>query len=270
MKPYYADNSVTLYHGDCREILPQIKGVDLVVTSPPYDNLRDYEASFDWDFETTARLLKNALSVGGIICWNVGDATVDGSETGTSFRQALFFKDALGLNIHDTMIYEKVNFSNPSRNRYHQIFEYIFVLANGKPRAFNPILDNRNIYGTCFGMNTMRKVDGVMCERPKNQAREYGMRTNIWRMKTAGQENICKANPHPAMMPQRLAADLVQSWSNQSALVADPFCGSGTTLIAAKKLGRRAIGIEIEEKYCEIAAERLAQDYLALDAHSTS
>lgn len=265
MTPYYQDAFATIYHGDCREILPMMPKVDLVVTSPPYDDLRTYGEAFEWDFEETAVKLCPLLCGGCVICWNVADATVNGSETGTSFRQALRFKE-LGLNLHDTMIYEKANFSNPIHNRYHQIFEYIFVLSLGKPKTFNPIKDKRNAYGAPFGKNTFRKADGSMGERPVNNIQEFGMRTNIWRMKTAGQENICQSNPHPAQMPEGLATDLIRSWSNERDLVLDPFAGSGTTLVAAKQLGRKAIGIELEEKYCEIAAKRLQQEYLPLNA----
>lgn len=269
LKPYYQDGYAQIFLGDCREILPTLPKVDLVVTSPPYDNLRTYGESFQWEFSSTAMQLSLGLNDGGVICWNVGDETIDGSETGTSFRQALYFKDAAALRIHDTMIYEKANFSNPSNNRYHQIFEYVFILSNGKPRTFNPILDKVNLYGTCHGRNTYRKADGSMGERPKNEGRDLGMRTNIWRMNTAGQENMCKANEHPAMMPLRLASDLIFSWSNSGDTVLDPFAGSGTTLVAAKALGRKSIGVEIEERYAEIAAKRLQQEYLPLTIEPT-
>lgn len=266
MRPYYNHAGIQIFLGDCCEILPTFspKSFDLVLTSPPYDNLRDYGESFRWDFEQTATGLIPLITSGGVICWNVADETINGSESGSSFRQALRFMQALRL--HDTMIYEKANFSNPSRNRYHQIFEYLFVFSNGTPKAFNPILDKINLYGACKGKNTFRKSDGTMRERPKNVGRELGMRTNIWRMNTAGQENMCQANPHPAMMPFSLAKDLIYSWSNMGDLVLDPFMGSGTTLVAAKQFGRRAIGIEIEEKYCEIAVARLEQEYLPFNA----
>lgn len=262
MKPYYEHGGIRIYHGDCREVLPSYSGVDLIVTSPPYDRLRTYGNSFSWQFQDVANAIIPALSDGGVICWNVGDETVDGSESGSSFRQALYFLNFLRL--HDTMIYEKANFSNPSHTRYHQIFEYVFVLSNGAPRAFNPILDKPNLYGTCFGRNTFRRPDGTIKERPKNVARALGMRTNIWRMNTAGQENMCQPNEHPAKMPLRLASDLIISWSNPGDLVVDPHAGGGTTLRAAKDLGRKAIGIEIEERYCEIAARSLEQEVLAL------
>lgn len=256
MKPYYQDELVKIYHGDCRDVLPGLAPFDLVVTSPPYDALRTYENNHGFDFNGCARALVERCPNGGVIMWNVGDQTLNGSETGTSFRQALYFLE-LGLRLHDTMIYHKVNFSNPSRNRYHQLFEYMFVFSNGAPKTFNPICDKPNKYKTCLGRNTARLANGEMVERKKNVGRDFGMRGNVWKMNTVGQENMCKKLPHPAMMPLRMAMDHISSWTNKMDIVVDPMAGSGQTLLAAKQLGRQAIGIEIEEQYCEVAAKRL-------------
>lgn len=263
MKPYYEDSKagIVIYHGDAAEISPRIGLVDLVITSPPYDNLRDY-GGHGFSFEPVAQAIIGAMQEGSVLMWNVGDEVIDGGESGSSFRQVLFFMQWLVL--HDTMIYEKSNFSNPSTNRYHQLFEFMFVLSKGPPKTFNPILDKRNAYGVCWGRNTFREKSGEMGERKRNKAREFGMRGNVWRMNTAGQENICQPLFHPAQMPLRMASDHIISWSNAGEIVLDPMCGAGTTLRAAKDLGRKAIGIEICEKYCEIAARRLAQEVLAL------
>ena len=110
----------------------------------------------------------------------------------------------------------------------------------------------------------MRQADGSQKLKKRNVIAEIGMRGNIWRCKTAGQENVCTAIEHPAVMPFNLASDLVSSWSNPGDIVLDPMCGSGTTLRAAKDQGRSAIGIEIEERYCEIAARRMGQEVLNL------
>lgn len=257
MKPYYSDNLATLYLGDCQTILPLIPKFDLVVTSPPYDKLRTYESNHAFDFHGCAKALVERCASGGIIMWNVGDAVVNGSETGTSFRQALYFME-LGMRLHDTMIYQKPNFGNPSHNRYHQLFEYMFVFSNGRPKTFNPICDKPNKYLTCLGRNTARLANGEMIDRKKNIGREFGMRSNVWLMNTVGQENMCKSLPHPAMMPKAMARDHIISWTNEENLVVDPLAGSGTTLLEAAKLKRKSIGIEIEEKYCAIAAEKLA------------
>lgn len=233
--------------------------VDLVVTSPPYDNLRDYKG-YDFDFENIAHELYRILKKGGVIVWIVGDATIKGSETGSSFRQVLFFKE-LGLNLHDTMIYAKTGFSKPSSNRYHQVFEYMFILSKNKPRTFNPIKDKPNKWaGHSHCPNLIRQKDGSL-RRAKKQSTlsQYGMRYNIWEYSTG--RNHCSSNPiaynHPAIFSEQLVIDHIKSWSNKGDLVFDPMCGSGTTCFAAKQLGRKYIGIDISEEYCEIARERL-------------
>ena len=246
----------TLYLGDCLEILPTLPKVDAVITSPPYDAIREY-GGHPFHYLTAVPNIAKSVREGGVICWNVADQTIDGSETGTSFRTALLFMESLRL--HDTMIYEKPNFSNPSHNRYHQLFEYIFVFSSGAPKTFNPIKDKKNVWaGTgTFGANTFRKTDGSMQERTRNIIEPYGMRGNVWKMNTAGQEQVCTPNQHPAPMPFKLAGDLIVSWTNQDDCVMDPYAGSGTTGVACMNLGRRFVGIEIEEKYFNIAVERI-------------
>lgn len=263
MKPFFQDSACTIYNGDAAVLVPILQPFDLVVTSPPYDNLRKYNG-YTFDFERIAQALVGGLKPGGVIMWNVGDETVNGSESGTSFRQALHFKE-LGLNLHDTMIYHKINFSNPSRNRYHQMFEYMFVFSKGTPKTFNPLRDKVNKWKTCFGRNTARLPDGTMVERVKNVGQEFGMRGNVWLMNTVAQENVCESLPHPAMMPLQMAKDHILSWSNPGDLVLDPMMGSGTTLRAAKELGRRSIGIEINEADCAYAVSQLEQEVLPLE-----
>lgn len=238
-------------------LLPD-ESVQCCVTSPPYDNLREY-GGHSWDFEGIARELTRVMCLGGVICWNVGDSVVDGSETLSSFRQALFFKDSCGLRVHDTMIYHKSNFGHPERVRYHQLFEYVFVLTKGAPHCFNPLIDKRNVWqGTgTFGRNTVREADGTMSERTRNVISEYGMRGNVWSGKTAGQEGqLCKGSEHPAPMPEWLARDLVLSWSNVGDTVLDPFGGSGTTGMVAIELGRKAVLIELNPDYVKLIHQR--------------
>jgi len=266
IKPYYDEGGITIYHGDCRDILPDLPKVDLVLTSPPYDDLREYKG-YEWDFETTARGLIKVLSDGGVIVWVVGDSTVDGSETGSSFRQALRFKE-LGLNLHDTMIWNKGSFAFPSTDRYHQIFEYMFVFSNGKPLALNLIHDRKNLYKRMGGISGRNK-DGsrrIKGNSGKKQD-EYGQRFNIWEYSIGGGHIASSklAHQHPAIFPEQLAQDHIISWSNPDDLILDPFLGSGTTAVCAKKLGRKCIGIEIEERYAEIAAKRLSQSVMRLE-----
>ena len=197
---------------------------------------------------------------GGVLCWNVNDMMINGSESLTHARQAIYFVDVVGFNLHDTMIYKKSNFSHPEKVRYHQIFEYILILSKGSPRTFNPIKDKKNATAGCvgnLGVNTFTEKDGSKSVRSKKVTAEYGMRLNVWEGNTRGQEEMCTELKHPAMMPKWLARDLILSWSNTGDLVVDPFAGSGTTGEMAKETGRDCILIEINPAYISIAKERL-------------
>ena len=252
-----------IIQGDAAAMLATLPkaSVQLVMTSPPYNDCRRYEGRVTaWDFEATATELERTLCSGGVICWNVGSQVVDGSETLTPFKQAIYFVDQCGLRLHDTMIYEKLNFSHPERVRYHQVFEYVFILSKGDPRCFNPIKDKKNLTAGCvgnLGVNTFTERDGSKSVRSKKVTAEYGMRGNVWRGKTRGQEDMCEELPHPAMMPKWLARDLILSWSNPGDTVLDPLCGSGTTLKQALEVGRNAIGIEISKVYCALIQQQI-------------
>ncbi len=259
MKPYYQDEWVTIYLGDCRDILPELPKVDLVLTSPPYDDLREY-GGYSFDFIIISRLLYEKTLEGGVVVWVVGDATINGSETGTSFKQALRFME-IGFNLHDTMIYEKGGFANPSSNRYHQVFEFMFILSRGQPTTFNPLKDRRNYYKKRGGGNVRKSDGGFNYRKGGQKLEEYGQRFNIWRYEIGKSHSASSdlVSNHPAIFPEALASDHLSSWSNPGNLILDPFLGSGTTAYCAKKLNRKCIGIEIEEKYCEIAAQRCSQ-----------
>lgn len=253
---------IDLRLGDCLEVMKSIsdKSIDLTVTSPPYDNLRDYNG-YSFDFEGIAKELYRVTKDGGVVVWVVGDATINGSETGTSFKQALYFKD-IGFNLHDTMIWKKPNFANPSSNRYHQTFEYMFVLSRGKPKTFNSIKDRKNIYAGSLGSvgeNTSTQVDGTKKIRERKVISEFGQRHNVWEINTSGQENMGKAINHPATFPEKLVFDHIISWSNEGDVVLDCFLGSGTTGKVAKQLNRQFIGIEISSEYLEIAKKRIGE-----------
>jgi len=255
-------NDLRIICGDALTELRKLPddSVHCCVTSPPYDNLRTYNGFNSWDFTGISRELFRVLCNGGILCWNVGDSVVEGSETLTAFRQALYFKDVVGFRMHDTMIYEKTNFGHPESCRYHQLFEYVFILTKGPPRCFNPIKDKKNAWaGTGpFGISTMREANGNQKPKTRNIIADFGMRGNVWRCKTAGQENVCTPIEHPAKMPDELASGLIVSWSNAGDTVLDPFLGSGTTAAVALDLGRSAIGIELSPEYVKLAQARCA------------
>lgn len=253
-------SNVNLMHGDCLERMSEIPdgSVDLVVTSPPYDNLRDYHG-YSFEFEKIAKELNRIIKDGGVIVWVVGDATVKGSESGTSFRQALYFKDVCGLNLHDTMIWNKGCFSavGALQTRYAPVFEYMFIFSKGKIGTFNPIKDKPNKWAGDTRKHLMnRHSDGNTKPSKGYTLSEFGQRYNIWDIFPHRQKG---PNKHPAPFPMQLATDHIVSWSNPNDIVLDPFLGSGTTGVAALELDRRFIGIEISEIYFEIAKNRIGE-----------
>ena len=237
--------------------------IDLVVTSPPYDDLRDYEGVASWDmevFQTIARELYRVMKPGGVVVWVVGDKTLKGSKTLTSFKQALFFQE-IGFDMYDVIIYEKAGSGPPHPNRYFNAFEYMFVLSKGRPKTVNILRDKPNKWAGCstYGEVTRREKDGSLTNKGRKMISEFGVRTNIWRYANgrgfATKDKL--AYKHPAIFPEKLAEDHIASWSDPGDLVLDPFGGSGTTAKAAQKMGREWVLIEAVKDYCEIARERL-------------
>jgi DNA modification methylase len=257
----------TIIHGDCLEVLKQIPDnrIDLTVTSPPYDNLRNYNG-YEFDFEGIAQELYRVTKDGGVVVWVVGDATVKGSETGTSFKQALYFKD-IGFNLHDTMIFEKRNpVPSPEKNRYQQAFEYMFILSKGKPIAnlITVSKSEKTIKRQGYQVNTkQRNMDGEFDRYTNYKGGVRGNDTkkrNIWSY-LVGFNTLDDriAFEHPATFPEQLANDHIITWSNEGDIVLDPMCGSGTTCKMAMVNNRQYIGVDISEEYCEIARKRIAE-----------
>lgn len=242
-----------IYNENCLDTMARMPDcfVDLSVTSPPYDNLRDYNG-YDFDFEPIAKDLYRVTKQGGVVVWVVGDATVKGSETGTSFRQALFFKE-IGFNIHDTMIYQKQNPVPYHHNRYNPSFEYMFVFSKGKPNTFNPI-QQETTWKYKNKKNSFRQKDGSLISKVIDCDKETKMLNNVW---TISPVKAKDAQNHPAVFPEKLANDHIISWSNEGDLVYDPFMGSGTTAKMATLNNRNYIGSEISKEYYEIAEKRI-------------
>lgn len=235
----------TIYNENCLETMKRMSDnlLDLTVTSPPYDGLRTYNG-YSFDFEPIAKELFRVTKDGGVVVWVVGDATVKGSETGTSFKQALYFMEC-GFNLHDTMMYEKNSSTYPASKksvRYSQIFEYMFIFSKGKPKAINLISDKKNKWA---GHSSF---DGKIPPVP-----ELSPRNNIWKYSTSFNDKT----GHPAPFPEQLANDHIISWSNEDDLVYDPFMGSGTTAKIAMLNNRNYIGSEVSEEYCEIIKIRI-------------
>lgn len=253
---------VELMQGDCLELMKGIPdcSIDLTVTSPPYDNLRTYNGNIDqWNFEkfkAVAKELYRVTADGGVVVWVVADATIKGSETGTSFKQALYFKDC-GFRLHDTMIYAKLNPIPQTHNRYEQSFEYMFVLSKGRPKSFNPIFAP-TIRGSEKTRRRTTEYDKKQSMRVRDDAtivKPYKIKTNIFSYGIGGGKT-----KHPAVFPEKLAQDCIVSWSNPGDLVLDPLMGSGTTGAACVNTGRRFIGIELDPEYFQIAKTRIEKE----------
>ena len=225
--------------------------IDLIITSPPYDSLRTYNG-YSFNFEHTSRELYRITKQGGVLVWIVGDATEKGSETGTSFKQALGLKDT-GFNLHDTMIWRKTNpMPKVKTKRYFDVFEYMFVLSKGQPKTFNPLMQPTKLGGQLYNSTVKKITKGKERTKKTFVLNMERYKDNIWDCAIAQNKT-----EHPAVFPESLVSDHILSWSNEGDIVYDPFMGSGTTAIAAKKLGRNYIGSEISPEYCILANSRL-------------
>lgn len=255
---------IRLMLGDCLEKMKELQdsSIDLTVTSPPYDNLRTYNGNNEqWGEHVWKAVIKDLYRVtkdGGVVVWVVGDATIKGSETGTSFKQALWAMEC-GFRLHDTMIYHKRNPMPVKSNRYLPCFEFMFVLSKGAPKSFNAIRERTTANGTEKYTGTQQE-NGRFTDYGK-QRNLYRDRYNIWAYTVgANQSTQDKAAfAHPAIFPEALARDHILSWSNPGDTVFDPFLGSGTTGKMAKLLNRNFIGIELDEGYFKIAEQRIME-----------
>lgn len=251
-----------LLNNDCLKVMKNMPDnyINLTVTSPPYDNLRSYKGNVQqWNFEKFKLIAEELYRItidGGVVVWVVGDATIKGSETGTSFRQAIYFKD-IGFNIHDTMIYKKANPIPQNHNRYEQCFEFMFVFSKGKPNTFNAIRVPTKNSGKLFDWgNRKTKMDNNQCRRHRDseviKVNATKIHDNIFEYSIGGGRT-----GHPAVFPEQLANDHIISWSNEGDLVFDPFMGSGTTGKMSLLNGRNFIGVELDGEYFNIAKERI-------------
>lgn len=260
-RDFVFEKDINVYNADCLDFMRCLPDgwVDLTVTSPPYDNLRTYNGNIDqWNFEKFKLIAKELFRVtanGGVVVWVVSDATIKGNETGSSFRQALYFQEC-GFNLHDTMIWVKDGGGAVGSNKcYTQNFEYMFVFSKGTPKSINLIYDKPNLsYGVDKSGVGRRKADGEKKIEKRKPSKEFSRRNNWWYIPPQ------KGGDHPAVFPLQLAKDHILSWSNENDTVFDPFLGSGTTGVAAVQTGRNFIGVELDEKYYKIANERIGNE----------
>lgn len=259
MPLFYSANDINIYHSNCLDYLKTLpdNSIKFTLTSPPYDDIRDYKG-YSFPFEEIAQELWRTTKSGGVIAWNVADATVKGSETGTSMRQALYFM-SLGFRLHDTMIYAKKNPmpAGVSSKRYHQAWEYVFILSKDTPETFNPIMVKAK-FGHLEANMKHRGKDGEM-NYTKTKRNEFTKVRNIFEYSVGGGHSSKDkvAFEHPAIMPEQLALDMVTTWTNEGDEVFDPFSGAGTTAKMCYLSKRKFHGTELGLDYCEIIKQRL-------------
>lgn len=252
--PY--ENNVVV--GNCVDVMNKMPAefVDLTVSSPPYDDLRDYKG-YSFPFEDIANGLFRVTKKGGLVVWVVADKIVKGNRTMTSFKQALYFQQ-VGFNVHDVMIYKKKNTPFMRSNAYTNCYEFMFVFGRGAPNTFNPIKEPTVRQGL-EKMPVNKGRDGIN-NKVLSKLNEMKSRNNIWEYAVGlgGTTKDRVAFQHPAVFPEKLALDHILSWTNEGDLVFDPMAGSGTTLKMAKSANRKFFGCDISPEYVQIARERLS------------
>lgn len=255
-----------IYNENCLETMSRMPDgfVDLVVTSPPYDDLRTYNG-YSFDFENIAKELFRVVKDGGVVVWVVGDKIKNGNKTLTSFKHALFFQD-IGFNVHDVMIYQKKNTPFMRSNAYTNCYEFMFVFSKGKPNTFNPI-KTKTARNGIEKLVSNKKSDGIN-KKVIGELKKEKTLTNIWEYAVGlgGTTTDKIAFEHPAIFPEKLVADHVISWSNKGDLVYDPFMGSGTTAKMSIVNQRNYIGSEISQEYCTIAEKRIEETKSSLQS----
>lgn len=252
MKPYYEHNGITIYHADCREVLPNLPdaSIDFIFTDPPYghnnnngDLISRREAVFDKGrpvgearpiamdgpeanglFQWAIREYKRLLRDGSCCCCCCGGG---GGPDPQFARWSLWLDEVMSFK--HMVVWDKGPMG--MGHHYRRSYEVVLVAQKGK--------------GACRWYDTSKRVENIIRDIPKI---------------------IPSADEHPTLKPVELPKRFIGYHTQVGDLVLDPFMGSGTTLRAAKDLGRRAIGIEIEERWCEIAAKRLQQEVLLREA----
>lgn len=235
------------------------KSVKLILTSPPYDDLRTYGGNWSFPFEAIAQESYRVLADGGVLVWVVNDSSAGGGESLSSFEQALYFK-SIGFLV-ETMIWQKQSGIGEFYGRYEPVFEFMFRLSKGEPKTFNPIMTPTSQPGHKNGGGFRNETGWVKGEA--TVTKEQKRLSNIWYIPVGGGMTATddSAGKHPAMFPEELARRHIMTWTNPGDVVLDYFAGSGTTLKMARNLNRPYIGCDINADYVALAKRRLAQPY---------
>jgi DNA modification methylase len=268
-----------IFNEDCLDTMKKMPDnyVDLILTSPPYDNMRKYgggknyhqrlnETGFSFDFESIAKEITRVLKPGGVIMWNVQDQTIKGSRTGNSMRQALYFMDECGLFLHDHLIWYKTGTPFPSIYRYRNVWENMFILTKGKPTTFNPILKRNKTAGAVRSSRRYRNHNGEFKDGFNGvPIKEFGNEDNVWYIANGANKSykLDGIQDHPAIMTEEIARRHIQSWTNEGDIVYDPFLGAGTTTRLAKQMNRNWIGSEIHTPYFDIANKIMKDEFIS-------
>lgn len=256
-----------IYHENCIDTLRRMPDdlIDMTITSPPYDDLRDYKG-YHFPVEEIAAGLFQKTKSGGVVIWVVGDRTLNGGETLTSFQHAITFQKA-GFKVHDTMIYAKNNpIPSDCGKRYRQCFEYMFCFSKGQPKTFNPITQTikqekafKSFRITKVGRNDLAHDHVAPKERKVDNIFYYGD-TEVFYYNVGTSSSKDKvAFDHPAIFPEQLVEDQIKTWTDAGDLVYDCFMGSGTSAKIAHLTGRNWLGSEVSADYINIAQRRLEQ-----------
>lgn len=248
--------------GDAFEIVRSwpASSVDMVVTSPPYDGIRDYKG-FSLNLSAVGQELHRILKDGGVVAMVIQDQTKNFGKSLTSFRTILDWCDRVGFKLFETVIYRKYGAEGAWWNKRFRVdHEYIPVFLKGeRPQYFNKEhlkIPSKHGGKTMTGGGT-RLTNGVRIATRAITINPFKCRGTIWEYMTAGDGSRLK-HQHPATFPNQLPYDFIQCFCPPDGIVLDPFVGSGTTTVAAKNLDRSYIGIDIAPAYCEIAKKRMA------------
>ena len=248
--------------GDNAEVLSTMPAdsVHLALTSPPYGTLRTYDGKPQWDFAALRRELLRVLVDGGIVAWVVGDQVVQGGKRCIPEEHTLAFRDS-GFVVHDIIIYHKLGCpSRPRNNAHWNVHDRIIIASKGKPRTVNPDRIPCNTAGDVKGKGYQRAKDGGVSTRSRSgPIADTKPESNLWSFMAGWPVTTADkfAYSHPALMPEPLAAKIINAFSVEGDIVLDPFAGAGTTMEIAKLLNRRWCGIEISERYAELARRRV-------------